>query len=133
LPFRSLAEVEAQQAAIRAFVAEAMDRARRGQKVDAAPAAEALPDELEEILAATPSLARAFDALTPGRRRSHALYVASAKQSATRTKRAAACARKILEGRGWNERPSAADRPPEPPTPLEATKRPGSSKMRRVP
>jgi uncharacterized protein YdeI (YjbR/CyaY-like superfamily) len=104
LPFRSLAEVESRRDAIARFLTEAIDRARTGQKVDAPPAAELMPVELARVLAAAPKLARAFEALTPGRRRSHALHVGGAKQSATRAKRAEACAAKILEGKGWNER-----------------------------
>jgi uncharacterized protein YdeI (YjbR/CyaY-like superfamily) len=104
LPFRTRAEVEMHRDAIARFVAEAMERARTGQRIDPAPAAEAVPDELARLLAAAPRLARAFDALTPGRRRSHLLHVSGAKQSATRAKRAEACTKKILEGRGWNER-----------------------------
>jgi uncharacterized protein YdeI (YjbR/CyaY-like superfamily) len=104
LPFRSLAEVESRRAAIAGFLAEAMQRARTGQKVDAPPAAEPVPEELARVLAASPERARAFEALTPGRRRSHVLHVSGAKQSATRAKRAEACALKVLEGKGWNER-----------------------------
>lgn len=104
LPFRSLSDVTAHRDAIAGFLAEAMERARTGQKVDAPPAAEPMPEELASALAAAPKLARAYEALTPGRRRSHVLHVSGAKQSATRAKRAEACAAKILEGKGWNER-----------------------------
>jgi uncharacterized protein YdeI (YjbR/CyaY-like superfamily) len=104
VPLRTRAEVEAHRDAIAGYLAEAMERARTGQKLEVAPAAEPVPEELARVLAATPKLARAFEALTPGRRRSHVLHVSGAKQSATRAKRAEACAEKILEGRGWNER-----------------------------
>ena len=104
LPFRSRAEVEARRDAITRFLAEAIHRARTGQKVDAPPAAEPMPEELANVLAAKPERARAYEALTPGRRRSYILHVSGAKQSATRAKRAEACAAKILDGKGWNER-----------------------------
>ena len=48
-----------------------------------APAPE-VPAELTALLAADPSLAAAFAALTPGRQRSHILHIAGAAQPATR-------------------------------------------------
>jgi len=104
LSFRSLADVEARRDVIRGFLAQAMDRARRGQKVQAQPADAPVPEELRRVLASTPHVALAFASLTPGRRRSHVLHVSGAKQSATRMKRAEACAAKIIEKKGWNER-----------------------------
>jgi uncharacterized protein YdeI (YjbR/CyaY-like superfamily) len=64
----------------------------------------AMPAELQATLDASPRLGAAFDALTPGRRKSHMLHVAGAKQPQTRATRAERCARIILEGRGFNER-----------------------------
>jgi uncharacterized protein YdeI (YjbR/CyaY-like superfamily) len=54
--------------------------------------------------AADPTSTRAFEALTPGRRRSHILYIAGAKQSETRTPRAEKCAPEIRAGRAFQER-----------------------------
>jgi uncharacterized protein YdeI (YjbR/CyaY-like superfamily) len=63
-----------------------------------------VPDELARRLEVDGDLQRAFDALTPGRQRSHILHISGAKQSATREKRVDRCATDILAGRGFNER-----------------------------
>ena len=55
-------------------------------------------------LEADEALHAAWDALTPGRQRSHILHVSGAKQADTRDRRAERCAADILEGRGFNER-----------------------------
>lgn len=103
LAFSSLAEVEAQREAIAELLAKAIAVERAGLRVPPAPEGE-LPEELASRLADDPALAAAFEALTPGRRRSHALHVAGAKQAATRARRAERCAQKILAGKGFNER-----------------------------
>ena len=56
-------------------------------------------------LDADPALAVAWQALTPGRRRSHVLYVSGAKQAATRARRAATSAALVMQGLGYDERP----------------------------
>lgn len=104
LEFRSLDEVEARRDVARGFIAQAIALARSGVELKPEPADEPMPEELEQALAADPALAQAFDDLTPGRQRSFVLYVGGAKQAATRVKRAARCAPKIMAGKGYNER-----------------------------
>lgn len=104
LSFRSAADVEARKAAIDGFLEQAIALERAGGRVDVAPAAEPVPMELQQLLDGEPAVRAAFDALTPGRRRSHILHVSGAKQSATRARRAAACLPAILAGRGQQER-----------------------------
>ena len=58
---------------------------------------------MKATLAAHPELREAFEALTPGRRKSYIFHVASAKQVKTRAARAARCVPMILSGRGFNE------------------------------
>lgn len=62
-----------------------------------------LPEELTEILKKDRKLAKAFDALTPGRRRGYVLHVAGAKQSRTRTARIEKCIPRILAGKGMHD------------------------------
>ena len=50
-----------------------------------------------------PEFKMAFEALTPGRKRSYNLYYNAAKQSATRISRIEKSKQKILLGKGWNE------------------------------
>ena len=63
-----------------------------------------LPAELVAALAADPELADAWDALTPGRRRSHVLHISGAKQSATRVARIERNREKILAGKNFQGR-----------------------------
>jgi len=104
LRFRSAGEVAARRTTLDRLLAQAIALARAGTKLEVAPAAEPVPGELERLLAADPTLKRAFEALTPGRRRSHILHIAGAKQSETRTRRAEKCAPEIRAGRGFQER-----------------------------
>jgi uncharacterized protein YdeI (YjbR/CyaY-like superfamily) len=100
---RTAAEVEAHAPALRALIAAAIAHARSGAKRAPAPA-EPVPPELDAVLDADPALRAAWDALTPGRRRSHVLHVGGAKQSDTRARRAEACAPKIRAGLGFLDR-----------------------------
>ncbi len=104
LKVRSVAELRGRRPAAKALIEQAIALERAGTKVDAAPASEPVPDELNERLSRDRALRRAFDALTPGRRRSHILHVAGAKQPETRARRVDKCAEAILAGRGFNER-----------------------------
>jgi len=104
LRFGSVEEARSKRAVAEAFVAQAVAMERAGVKVDAPPAAEPVPDELAERLAADDALRAAFAALTPGRRRSHILHIGGAKQAETRARRVDRCAPEILAGRGFNER-----------------------------
>lgn len=63
-----------------------------------------LPEELTQILKRDRKLAKAFDALTPGRKRAYLLYFSAAKQSKTRAARIEKHIPKILAGLGINDR-----------------------------
>ena len=90
--------------ALRDLIAEAKAHAEAGTKPEKEPQALVLPDELIAALDADPQLAEAFHALTPGRQKSHALAVGSAKASATRLARIAKLTPLILAGKGAQER-----------------------------
>jgi uncharacterized protein YdeI (YjbR/CyaY-like superfamily) len=110
--FRSLDELVARRAVVRSLLEQAVALERAGVVVRAAPADEPVPVELARLLDERPEVRRAFEALTPGRRRSHVLHVQGAKQSETRARRAEQCAERILAGRGFNEREDARPSPP---------------------
>ncbi len=97
-------QVRAHEANLRALVESAIQVERSGVSVVAEPGALEVPDALQDLLEARPDVAAAFQALTPGRQRSHVLHVSGAKQEKTRVRRADRCAEKILSGKGWNER-----------------------------
>jgi uncharacterized protein YdeI (YjbR/CyaY-like superfamily) len=94
---------DAMEATIRAYLAEAMSYADQGILPPKEPTEVELPDELIEALDADPDLAEAFHALTPGRQKSYAILLNSAKTSATRLARIQKARPKILTGKGANE------------------------------
>lgn len=104
LKFTSLAQVEERREATRALIRAAIEVERSGAKVVFTPGREPVPEELAARLEADPALRAAFDALTPGRQRSHVLFVGGAKQSATRASRVDKCVPKILAGKGFQDR-----------------------------
>lgn len=89
---------------IRAYLAEAMTYAERGLLPPKEPTELTLPDELVQALDADPELAEAFAALTPGRQKSWAIYLNTAKTSATRFSRIEKSRTRIIAGKGATER-----------------------------
>jgi uncharacterized protein YdeI (YjbR/CyaY-like superfamily) len=104
LRFRSVEDALARLSQAGRFVEQAIALERDGVKVAHATAPQPIPEELARRLAEDPSLRAAFEALTPGRRRSHILHVSGAAQAATRVRRVERCVSDILAGRGFNER-----------------------------
>jgi uncharacterized protein YdeI (YjbR/CyaY-like superfamily) len=92
------------QSTLQDYIREAMKVEESGKKVARKKASEyVVPEELQATLNAAPEVRAAFDALTPGRRKSYILHVAGAKQAKTRVARAERCVPMILSGRGFNE------------------------------
>ena len=105
IKFTSPKEISALQATLRSYIYEAIQVEKSGKKVPLKKASEyVVPEELQVRLNATPDLKVAFEALTPGRRKSYIFHVAGAKQAKTRAARAEKCVPMILSGRGFNER-----------------------------
>lgn len=105
IKFTSLEEVTAMQSILKSFIHAAIAVEESGKKVPLKRLSEyVVPEELQARLDAVPKLRAAFEALTPGRRKSHILHVAGAKQAKTRTVRAQRCVPLILGGLGFNER-----------------------------
>ena len=102
--FTATEQVTQRAAALRAYLLEAMGYADAG----IVPPKEAqpleLPDELVDAMDADPELAEAFHRLTPGRQRSYAIHLGSAKTAATRVARIEKARPNILAGKGANER-----------------------------
>jgi len=102
--FASLADIDKQTPAIKAYIKEAMAVEKSGGKVPMKSAAEfAVPEEFLARLETEPQLAEAFHALTPGRRKGYLLHFAGAKRSSTRTARVAKHAPRILQGLGLDD------------------------------
>lgn len=104
LRFTSLRDINQQQAAVKAYIQEAIVLEKSGAKVQLQSAADfAMPEEFRKRLDDDAELAEAFRALTPGRQKGYLLYFAAAKQSATRTARVDKHAPRILQGLGLND------------------------------
>jgi uncharacterized protein YdeI (YjbR/CyaY-like superfamily) len=103
--FTSLEEITAMQSILKNYIYEAIQVEESGKKVTLKQASEyAVPEELQARLDADPELRAAFEALTPGRKKSYIFHVSGAKQAKTRMARAERCVPMILSGRGFNER-----------------------------
>lgn len=106
IKFTSVKEIAAMQSVLKKYIYEAIELEESGKKVALKKISDyAVPEELQARLDASPQLRAAFEALTPGRRKSYIFHVAGAKQEKTRAARAERCVPMILAGRGFNERP----------------------------
>lgn len=102
--FASVADVNRQKAAVRAYIEEAIALEKSGARVKKKSAAQFdVPEEFQHRLDDDAELAEAFRALTPGRQIGYLLYFAAAKQSVTRTARVEKHASRILKGLGLND------------------------------
>lgn len=102
--FTNAAQIAPAAPALRELIAQAKTHAETGVKPAKVVTALVLPEALTAALEDDPMLAEAFHALTPGRQKSHALAVSSAKAHATRLTRIAKLTPAILAGKGANER-----------------------------
>src|SRR3984885_6328000 len=103
--FASLADINKQKPAIKAYIKEAIAIEKSGAKVAMKTAAEFdVPEEFLVRLEDEPKLAEAFHALTPGRQKAYLLHFAGAKQSATRTARVEKHSPRILKGLGLDDK-----------------------------
>jgi uncharacterized protein YdeI (YjbR/CyaY-like superfamily) len=102
--FASLADINKQKAAVKAYLTEAIAVEKSGAKVKMKSAAQfAVPEEFLARMESDPLLAEAFHALTPGRQKGYLLYFAGAKQAATRSARVEKQAPRILKGLGLDD------------------------------
>jgi len=102
--FASLADINKQKAAVKAYIKEAITVEKSGAKVAMRSVAQFdVPEEFQKRLNNDPKLAEAFHALTPGRQRGYLLHFAGAKQSSTRTARVEKHAPRILKGLGLDD------------------------------
>ena len=112
IKFTSPKEISALQATLKSYIHEAIKVEKSGKKVPLKKASEyVVPEELQVRLNAAPELKAAFEALTPGRRKSYIFHVSGAKQAKTRAARAEKCVPMILRGRGFNERKRMRETP----------------------
>lgn len=102
--FTSVRDLAGREAALKAFVWQAIKIEQAGLKVEMKKTADFdMPAEFQARLAESAPLREAFAALTPGRQRAYLLFFSSAKRADTRMARIDKCAPKILEGLGLND------------------------------
>jgi uncharacterized protein YdeI (YjbR/CyaY-like superfamily) len=105
IKFTSLKAITALQSTLSDYLYEAIALEESGKKVALKKSSEyAIPAELQARLDDNAVLRAAFEALTPGRRKSYIFHISSAKQAKTKAARADKCVPMILTGRGFNER-----------------------------
>ncbi len=104
IKFTSVREVTALRVLLTKYIREAIEIEASGKKVELRKASEyAIPGELQSLLDGDAVLRKAFEALTPGRRKSWIFHISSARQAKTRIARAEKSAPMIRSGRGFNE------------------------------
>ncbi|WP_421765044.1 YdeI/OmpD-associated family protein [Ekhidna sp.] len=105
LRFNKTEEVKANHDSIKQYIQQAIDLEKAGVQIDFKEKNELVfPEELIRKWKEDPTFKKAFEALTPGRKRSWNLHFSSAKQSSTRSARIEKARPRIFEGKGWNER-----------------------------
>lgn len=106
IKFASVKEITALQSTLKDYLYEAIALAESGKSIERKKiSGYAIPVELQSLLESDKALAAAFEALTPGRKKSYILHISSAKQSKTRASRVEKCSPMIMSGLGFNERP----------------------------
>ena len=102
--FASLADINKQKAALKAYIKEAIAVEKSGARVKMKSVAQFdVPEEFQKRLDDDPELAEAFHALTPGRQKGYLLHFAGAKQSTTRSARVKKHVPRILKGLGIDD------------------------------
>ena len=91
---------------VKAYVKEAIENQRAGKEIKPSTQKKQLnvPEELAQALKKNAKLKKAFEALTPGRRREYADHVGSAKQEKTRLSRLEKITPMVLAGQGLNDK-----------------------------
>ncbi len=101
--FTDVQKIVEKETILKAYIYEAIEVEKAGLKVIVAKNPETFAEELQNKLDEIPALKKAFDALTPGRRRAYNLYFSAPKQSKTRESRVEKCMQQILNGKGLND------------------------------
>ncbi|MFT7899679.1 DUF1801 domain-containing protein [Tenacibaculum ascidiaceicola] len=90
---------------IKRYIFEAIEVEKAGLNVKTKKTSEfEMVSEFKGVLKENLEVKKAFETLTPGRKRSYLLYFSQAKQSKTRLSRIEKSIPKMIEGKGHNER-----------------------------
>jgi uncharacterized protein YdeI (YjbR/CyaY-like superfamily) len=102
--FTGAAEIEKAKPLLKKYIGEAIEAEKAGLKIEFAKDDLPFPAELTAALKNDSKLKKAFEELTPGRRRGYVLHFSQAKQAKTREARIEKAAPKILAGKGLQDR-----------------------------
>ena len=103
--FSNIKEIVKLETTIKLYIYEAIEVENAGLKVDFKKTKEfKIPVEFQNKLDTNPDLKKAFESLTPGRKRGYLLYFSKAKQSKTRVLRIEKYTERILNGKGLNDK-----------------------------
>ncbi|MBK8800500.1 MAG: YdeI/OmpD-associated family protein [Fibrobacteres bacterium] len=103
--FTAVADIRKRESALERLLRDAVELEKSGAKVALKDvSAFAVPAEFQSTLDGSPDLKKAFDALTPGRRKAYLLHFSAAKQAKTRQSRIEKCIPQILAGKGIDDR-----------------------------
>ncbi|HET6256430.1 MAG TPA: DUF1801 domain-containing protein [Puia sp.] len=102
--FTAVREIVRLEATLKTYIYQAIEVERSGVKpaVKKEPKLN-IPEEFQTRLDKTPTLKKAFNALSPGRQKAYVIYFSAPKQSKTRETRIEKCMRQILAGKGLND------------------------------
>lgn len=102
--FVNTKEISDQQKVIKEYISQAILIEKAGLKVELKKTEEYdVPIEFQDKLDDFPALKKAFDALTPGRKKAYLLFFSAPKQSKTRESRIEKFIPSILQGKGLND------------------------------
>lgn len=102
--FTRLNQVVEHEAALKAYIFEAVEVEKAGLKIELKKTEDyEVAEEFQHKLDAVPALKAAFEALTPGRQRGYLMYFSSAKQAKTREARVEKCIPQIMSGKGLED------------------------------
>lgn len=102
--FTNLQQIIHLEAALKAYIFEAIEVEKAGLKVPMKKTSEfAVPEEFQQKLKNVPALKKAFEALTPGRQRAYLLHFSAPKQAKTREARIEKAMEQIFNGKGLND------------------------------
>nr|WP_294791154.1 YdeI/OmpD-associated family protein [uncultured Mucilaginibacter sp.] len=102
--FTNIQEVIEREAALKAYIFEAIEVEKAGLKVTLKKTEDfPVAEEFQAKLDAVPALKKAFEVLTPGRQKGYLLHFSSAKQSKTREARIEKSIPQIMNGKGLDD------------------------------
>lgn len=102
--FTGIADIAKLKSTVKAYIKEAIEVEKGGLKVKMKKTSDFnMPEEFKTKLDKNRALKKAFDALTPGRRRAYLLHFSQPKQSKTREARVEKYTPQILSGKGLDD------------------------------